>query len=64
MKEIGRTSERISYEGNGRFANMVKVNSFRDYFKVITRDEEGNIKTIATRCTQDEAYKLIKDYLK
>lgn len=63
MKEINKTDSCVSFEGNGKLANMVRDNSFREYFKVIVKDEKGNIKTLATRCTYDKAYRVIKEFL-
>ena len=63
MREIERTSTCISFEGNGKLANMVKDNSHNTYFKVIVKDEKGNIKVLATRCTYDKAYRIIKEFL-
>ena len=63
MKEINKTDSYVSFEGNGKLANMVRDNSFREYFKVIVKDEKGNIKILATRCTYDKAYRVIKEFL-
>ena len=46
MKEINKTDSCVSFEGNGKLANMVRDNSFREYFKVIVKDEKGNTKTL------------------
>lgn len=64
MTEVNRTDSCISFEGNGKLANMVRDNSFRQYFKVIVKDENESIKVLATRCTYDKAYKLVSDFLK
>lgn len=64
MKEIDRTETCVFFEGNGKLANMVRDNSFNTYFKVIVKDTNGDIKILATRCTYDKAYRIIKDFLK
>ena len=63
MKEIQRTNTMIAYEGNGKYANMVTDNSHKRYYKVIVRDENENIKVLATRCTEDKAIRIIKEFL-
>ena len=63
MKEISRTSTCVSFEGNGKLANMVADNSFHRYYKVIVKDENDNIKVLATRCTEDKAVRIIKEFL-
>ena len=63
MKEISRTATCIQFEGNNKLANMVRDNSFNQYFKVIVKTESDDIKILATRCTYDKAYNIIKDFL-
>lgn len=64
MKEISRTDTCVAFEGNGKLANMVVDNSFRQYFKVVVKGEDEKVKILATRCTYDKAYRIIKDFLK
>ncbi len=63
MKEVNRTETVIAFENGNKAANMVRDNSFHQYFKVVVKDEQGNINILATRCTYDKAYGIIKDFL-
>lgn len=63
MQEINRTETAIMFENGNKAANMVRDNSFNQYFKVIVKDESGNINILATRCTYDKAYGMIRDFL-
>ena len=63
MKEISRTETCIQFANGDKLANMVRDNSFRQYFKVIAKDAHGEIKVLATRCTYDKAYRMIQEAL-
>lgn len=65
MKKLNETNNCTSYtnEDNTKFANIVRNLNNGRHFKVITKDENGKIETIATRCDYNTAEALVKEFL-
>lgn len=63
MKKINETNDFTQFEGNGKFANIVRNQNNGRHFKVIVKDLDGTIKTIATKCDYSTAYSLVKEFI-